>query len=395
MSVDWVRMDFVKKVFSFVILTILYINSVVCLMKFPEDLKSKNILLYNLENDSILFERNIHEKVYPASITKIVTYIVVYENLKDSNVKIVADEKLLKSLDGTQSSLANLKPGSSYSVDQLLKSMMICSGNDSALILANYCGGDVPSFVSMMNEKSKDIGCECTNFNNPHGLHHKDHYSTCYDLLKIIKYALKIKEFRDTVKSRFFYLDGNKLVNTNKLLDPENPKYYVKYCYGIKTGSHDEAGFCLSSIAGNENGNYICICLGAPMYDDANKKLKDNYAMLDSKKIYDWVFKNYRLVNFPINLLKYPIVKTKKFDVKVDLEIKPFSVLIPTNMKISDIKYKFNVPHLVKTSIEKGSYIGTLFLDISPNTSKQVEILAKKSISINFYQKFVWIMSFI
>ena len=390
-------MHLLKKFFSFFVF-IVFSFRVDCLLSFPEDLKSKNILFHSVENETNLFERNAHEKAYPASITKIVTYIVVYENIKDKNEEIIADKELLDSLNGTDSSLANLKPGKSYSTGTLLESMMVCSGNDSALILANHIGCGVPNFISMMNQKSKDLGCNNTHFVNPHGLHDENHYSTCADLLKIIKYAMKIEDFKKTVRTVSFNLDGNTVINTNKLLNPKNSKYYLRYCYGVKTGSHDEAGFCLSSAAGNDElGNYICICLGAPKYDEHNEKMKDNYAMLDSKKLYEWAFSNYKLVEFPIGSIKFPSLETNKYNIPIDYEIKPFPILIPVGTEISDINYKFCLPDNVDVSkpLEKGSLLGSLVLDIPPNTTKCVDVYSKNSLSANFYQKFVWLLSFL
>lgn len=390
-------MNLLKRLFSLFVFVVFSFRTD-CLVNFPENLQSKNILFHNIENEANLFERNAYERAYPASITKIVTYIVVYENTKDKNEKVIADKELLDSLNGTDSSLANLKPGKSYSIEQLLKSMMICSGNDSALILANHIGGEVSNFVSMMNQKVEKLGCYHTHFVNPHGLHDSEHYSTCIDLLKIIKYAMKIEDFRKTVRTVSFNLDGNTVTNTNKLIDPKNSKYYLRYCYGIKTGSHDEAGFCLSSAAGNdERGNYICICLGAPKYDENNEKMQDNYAMLDSKRLYEWAFSNYKLVEFPIGSIKFPSLKTSKYDIPIELDVKPFSTLIPVNTKISDINYKFYLPNNVDVSkpLEKGSLLGSLVLDIPPNTTKHADVYSKNSLSINFYQKFVWLLSFL
>ena len=212
------------------------------------DFNTKTDILYlvNLDTDTVVYSKNSDKKCYPASTTKIMTYIITTEkvaNLEDTKVEIKED--LLNELAGTGSSLSGLDQyvGKKLSVFQLLHCMMISSGNDAALVLADYVGnGDVSAFVKLMNDKAKELGCKDTNFVNPHGLHDDKQYTTAEDMLKIARYAMTTPYFTDITNTVEYYIDGddeNPLVNTNKMINPNEEGYYYKYAKGIKTGTTD------------------------------------------------------------------------------------------------------------------------------------------------------------
>ena len=160
------------------------------------DFKTKTDILYlvNLDTDTVVYSKNSDKKCYPASTTKIMTYIVVTEQVKsleDTKVKIKQD--VLDQLWGTGSSLSGLENyvDEELSVYQLLHCMMVSSGNDATLVLADYLGkGDVDAFVKLMNDKAKELGCKNTKFANPHGLHDDKQYTTAEDMFKITQYAM-------------------------------------------------------------------------------------------------------------------------------------------------------------------------------------------------------------
>ena len=232
--------------------------------------------------------------IYPASTTKVMTYIVVEENVADLDgtmIEITYDA--LADLD-PESSVMGLEyhVGESFSVRDLLYGLMLPSGNDAALVLAQYVGGSVSGFVDMMNRKAAQLGCTGTHFTSPHGLHDAQHYTTLRDLATITKYALNKKNssFMEICNTVTYKPEGfnNAFKTTNYLLDSsvEDGKYYYPYAKGIKTGYTDEAGKCLISTAEKDGCRYLCLAIGADYsyYEDVN------YAMLDTKAIYEWAF---------------------------------------------------------------------------------------------------------
>lgn len=389
-----------KRTFSFLLLYVLNFDFCNAHQNFDfyKDLKSHFVLLHNIESGINLYSKNEDQICYPASITKIMTFLTIFSLDKfDKNEKVTVDGKLLKSLDGTDSSLANLVSGKSYSVEELLKSMMVLSGNDSACVLADYfghrIGSGIDDFVSQMNKKAAEIECNNTSFTNPHGLHDDNHYSTCLDLLKIIKKALEIEEFRDIIKTQSIELDGKIGYNTNKLLDPKS-KYFYDKCYGIKTGHHDQAGFCLSSIAGDGTTNYICLCLKAPTHDENNNEIDENYAMLESRELYDWAFNNFKLIKYPIELIRFPNILTNKFDLPIELTTKICNLLISEKNKLHEIKYDINIEKKpnYKFPIYSGNKFGNISFYCRDKFLGSRDIISKNDIKLNFWKKFKFLI---
>ncbi|MGN0441760.1 MAG: D-alanyl-D-alanine carboxypeptidase family protein, partial [Acutalibacteraceae bacterium] len=163
--------------------------------------KSESILLVNTDTGQTVYEKEADTKRYPASTTKIMTYIVVIENVDDiESTKVTIKKAVLDKLNGTGSSVANLEAhiGKTMTVKDLLYSMMVPSGNDAAMMLADYIGGgSVDKFVDMMNEKAKALGLKNTHFKNPDGLHDPDHYTTARDMYTMAAYALKLPYFEE------------------------------------------------------------------------------------------------------------------------------------------------------------------------------------------------------
>ena len=165
------------------------------------DVSARSAILYEPATDSILFEKNIHEKRAIASTTKIMTAVVVLENVSSSEVVTVPSSCV-----GTEGTSMYLKEGEKLTISELLYGMLLQSGNDAANTLAYYVGkGDISRFVEMMNESAEKIGLDNTNFKNPSGLPDDEHYSTAYDMAKLAKYALEIDEFSQIAATKCNY----------------------------------------------------------------------------------------------------------------------------------------------------------------------------------------------
>ena len=180
------------------------------------------LYLENIDTDTVVYQKNQDERRYPASTTKIMTYIIVAEKVADlKNTMVTVKSSIIHMLDGTGSSMAGLKAGEKLSVYQLLNCLMIPSGNDAALVLADYIGdGDINQFVTLMNQKAKALGCTHTHFANPHGLNDPDHYTTVSDMAKITKYAMTLPEFMDISDTATSDVIGEDryLVTTNSMI---------------------------------------------------------------------------------------------------------------------------------------------------------------------------------
>ena len=314
------------------------------------DTTSKSVYMVNLDTGIVVYEKNSAEKVYPASTTKIMTFIVTAENVPDiKNTKVIIEQDVLNELLGTGSSLSGLDyfVGQAVTVYDLLNCLMIKSGNDAAMVLANYIGnGSIQTFVDMMNKKAQEIGCANTHFMNPHGLHDPEHYTTAQDLAVMMQYAQTLPDFNDICSTVYTYLsvDAEKeypLVTTNYLIDAVNGgDYYYEFCKGGKTGTTDEAGYCLCTTASNGGYTYMCICLGSPCVTADGKEVETNGAMVDSKNLYEWAFENLELktvVDEKKPVCDIPIQLAWDQDTVQLVPQGSFSTILPANIESSSI----------------------------------------------------------
>ncbi len=358
--------------------------------EFNVDIKltSKSVYLENLDTGSVVFTKAPYERRFPASTTKIMTYIITAEHVSDfKNTFVTVKSEVLHLLDGTGSSVAGLEADEKLSIYQLLNCLMIPSGNDAALILADYVGGgDISKFVDMMNNKARDLGCINTHFENPHGLNDPNHYTTVADMAVITKYALTLPMFTEisnTVTSDC--LGGDRyLVTTNYMIDENRGgEYYYPYAQGIKTGSTgNDSGYCLVSTAVKNGYTYLCIAYGAP-YEDENGEPYDNGAMIDSANLYRWAFENLSIKSI---LDRNDLIKEIRIDYawnKDTIQLSPaegYSTIMPDDVSIESIDRVYTVPDHIDAPVREGDHVGWVTLSYANQELAKIELLASESV---------------
>ena len=242
---------------------------------------AQSMIIINAENNQVLFEKNAYQKLAMASTTKILTAITVLEYCRLNDI-IKVDAKAV----GIEGSSIYLQKDEELTVQQILYGLMLQSGNDCAAALAIHCAGSIEEFASLMNKVAKKAGASDSNFVTPHGLDHKDHYTTAYDLAIISAYAMKNEDFRNIVATKKIEIPwqgreyNRVIVNKNKILNRYDGGN------GIKTGFTKKAGRCLVSSAKRNELELICVVLNCgPMFED-------------SMEYMDMVFKKYHIQIF-------------------------------------------------------------------------------------------------
>lgn len=352
------------------------------------ELNCKSIYLENLDTGNVVFSKEPDARRFPASTTKIMTYIITAENVSDfDNTYVTVKGEVLHQLDGTGSSVAGLEEDEKLSIYQLLNCLMIPSGNDAAMILADYIGGgDISKFVDMMNAKAKELGCKGTHFANPHGLNDPNHYTTVSDMAIITKYALTLPQFAeisDTVTSDCLG-DDRYLVTTNYMIDENRGgDYYYPYASGIKTGSTgNDSGYCLVSTATKDGYTYLCVAYGAP-YEDENGESYDNGAMIDSANLYRWAFNNLSIKTI---LDKNELVKEIDINYawnKDKIQLTPaegYSTIMPDDVSIESIDRIYDIPDHIDAPVKEGDKVGTVTLSYANQELATVDLLAGESV---------------
>ncbi len=235
----------------------------------PNKLNSSNVILIRLKDHAILMQKNSEEKIYPASLTKIMTAIVAIENLPDLNEEIRLTNSTFQRLYGAGASMAGFRPGEQVRAVDLLYGVMLPSGAESCIGLADQIAGSEQNFVKIMNQKAADLGMDNTHFENTTGLHDGNHYTTVKDLAVLLSYALQNDTFREIFTSSSHstpptnrHSDGITFYST-MFEELKNQDIIDGKILGGKTGYTDEAGLCLASLAKVGRQEYILISAGA------------------------------------------------------------------------------------------------------------------------------------
>ena len=361
---------------------------------------SEAVYLENLDTGLVLYEKNTDKQMYPASLTKIMTAILVLENVKDLDSETAAYPMWIQDmLYGTNASLGGLIVGEELTIRQLLTSALVQSGNESAMILAGYVGSggmadfmprDITAFVEMMNDKAKELGCTGTHFTNPTGLHSDNHYTTARDMAIMAKYAMQNDTFASIVKNYAVQLgQTNKhsdlwQYSTNKMLLTSSPYYYAPVV-GIKTGSTDEAGRCVVSQAEDSGYHYFCVVRGAP--GTAAEPFQN---FIETRQLYRWAFGNFSLKTLLEQgelMAEVPVKysgdgKIAKLAVKDDV-VK----LLRDDISLDSIIYNTELPESVEAPIAAGDTVGTLHIMLMGEEIGTAELVATQDFTLSWFRK--------
>lgn len=351
------------------------------------NLSSSGKAMCVVEKDSkrVLYSKNLNDKLPMASTTKVVTAITVLEHCNDLEQIIQVDDCSI----GVEGTSIYLQHGETIKVKDLLYGLMLRSGNDAATALACHVGGSIEGFAKLMNELAVSVGANNSNFVNPHGLHHENHYTTAYDLALISAYALNNPIFKEIVSTRNYVIEAtNKsdkryLTNKNKLL------LNLEGCCGVKTGFTKKAGRCLVSACERDNATYVCVVLNCgPMFEESSALLNscfnefENVKIIDkNKEIYnEYVLdKDYcKLYLYTNEDFNYPLKKDEISKLKLEYKVELDDAKVGD--EVGEIKV-FLDKHLIKTI--KLFTMNKIDKLIDSNTLQISEILWEESINEN------------
>ncbi len=239
-------------------------------------------MLLDLRTCQVLYAHNVHERVHPASITKVMTALVALEN---GNLESTLTATSAVNITESGAVLCGLKSGDTMTLDQALRILLIYSANDAAMLIAENIGGSVEHFLEMMNQKAHELGATNTNFANPHGLTDINHYTTAYDLYLIFKEAIKNETFNEIIhmtsyQTTFYDKNGKakefKKQTTNLFLKGERKAPENVTVIGGKTGTTNAAGHCLILLSRDESGSpYISVVMRAGSSDELYNRMTD------------------------------------------------------------------------------------------------------------------------
>lgn len=343
--------------------------------KAPRVVASAAILMDG-QTGQILFERNAFIRREPASTTKILTAIILLEegNLKD---KVRISKKAAR----TGGSTMHLKAGQVHSVHDLLHGLLLRSGNDAAVALAEHLSGSEEAFAAKMNARARAMGAQASNFKNPHGLPDPQHYTTAYDLARITQYALRNPKFAQIVAARstgltYEELDRNVVLhNTNRLL------HMLPEADGVKTGTTGNAGKCLV-FSGTRQGQQLIGVI-----------LNDGNRFGDAATLLRWGFSAFRLHQYGKAgdlIAEAPLIRGKKEQLPLKLE-RGLAMVLPTGALIPELSLK--LPERIKAPVKEGEAIGEASVRRPDGIELKSRLLAAETIKRRtLWEEFVRLM---
>lgn len=379
------------------------------------EVKAKAALLVNISTggeDVVYYEKSARDRVYPASITKVMTALLVLEAVDrgdlslDQPITAGSETWLGIPADG---STANIQIGEVLTVEELLYCLLLPSANEAANVLAQAVSGRVASFVSLMNTRATQLGCVGTHFVNPHGIHDADHYTTCYDLYLIAKKAMEYEAFRKVVSTAEITIAPTNLTpkertyyNTNGLLTHKKYSGYVfDGCIGIKTGSTSAAGYCLLSAARREGTTLLCVVMGADTVSDERGTRR--YQFSESASLLQWGFDHFSyrsVLDSRDPVAEVGVTLGKEVDSVLIAPADTISALLPDDITSSSFTTRIQKEQTVEAPVEAGQKLGTmtLYLDSKPygtvdlvavNSVERSEFLARKQ-AVEYVISSVW-----
>ena len=355
----------------------------------PEDpnILAKAALLVDYNTGEVIYAKNEHEELYPASLTKIMTALLTLEAIDAG--KLTMDQPLTATataLEGLSSdgSSAGIKVGETMPVRDLLYCMLVVSANEACDILAEAVSGSVQAFVTAMNEKAQALGCENTHFVNPNGLHDPQHYTSAWDMYLITRAAMEYPDFMticntasttipatNLSKERTLYTTNNLLSNWRVI------GYRDTRAQGIKTGSTDAAGHCLVSSAIQGSLHFVSVILGADRVEENGRGNIRSFS--ETSRMFDYGFNNftYKTVIDPNEPIQEVPVTLSKLDHVTVHPAKELEILMPKGLSEADLQRTITLnQESVEAPVAAGDVLGSLVLSYDGKVYATVDLLA-------------------
>ena len=343
------------------------------------NISSKSAILMDVGSGQVLYEKNSHEKLPPASVTKVMTMLLICEALDSGKIKIddqVQVSEIASSMGGSQ---IFLEPGESQTVDTLLKGIAVASANDACVAMAEYIAGSVESFVDMMNAKAKELNMKDTHFANTNGLPVDNHYTSAYDIATMSRELLKhdvISKYLTTWMDSVVV--GKKqtsigIANTNKLIK------HFQGATGVKTGFTQQAKYCLSASAKRGETHLVAATLGA---ETSPERFKDASSLLN------YGFANYESVKLCSKDDKISTLTMEKAESdKVSLVAKEDLTVLVKKGDSKEFTKKINIYNEPKLPVSKGTALGVVEVYKGKDLVGKVELVNNKDINKASYLK--------
>ena len=345
-------------------------------------------LLVDADHEVVLYELNAHEKRYPASITKIMTALLVLEAVDRGELAltdvIIAPQGIHSGITAGAST-QNIKSGEEMALLDLLYCVLVPSANEACNVVAHAVSGSTDAFVEQMNLRAAELGMTGTHYVNTHGLHEDDHYTTAWDIWLLSKEAMKHELFREIVSTKEYYVPATNVseqrhfYNTNALLSQlKHSGYVYQPAIGIKTGSTTEGGLCLVSAAEQDGRTLYCVILGAELaHQPDNSYRRMNFS--ETIRLFEWGFDNfsYRTIlesSDPVAEVAVTLSDTEHVLVRPEGSL---AALLPNDVNTEDFVQDIALfSESVEAPVSEGQVLGKITLSLDGKTYGSLDLVA-------------------
>jgi len=356
------------------------------------------IVLADARTGDILYSQNMHDRIEPASVTKIMTALLAIEALDRGEVNVndllTTSEAALADMIPYAASI-HLQVGEEMTFESLLHAIMLVSANDASNVVAEHLGGSIPGFLEMMNARARELGAMNTHFTNTHGLPGYNHYSTAYDIFRITQHAIANPRFADlySMQERLFPATNMRPAgvfhSTNRMTDPNAAEYYPGV-FGVKTGFTDAAGFCLVSTAVQGDIYLLAVVMGVPIGIEGVNHFTETAA------IYDWAFANLEyteLIPITTEITRIPIALGDGADTVGLRPQRTVNALLLAGTSLGELRRDVilfeNVRENLTAPVNQGDVLGELTLHYNGRSFGPIPLVAAETVNLS-RTDFIW-----
>lgn len=373
--------------------------------------------MVNLNTDIVVAEKNPDKRLYPASVTKIMTALVAFENIKDFNKKLKCPYECFDEFqwggdpnyyDASTGGIVPLQDNLTYM--DCLYALLVSSACEAGNIIAYNICGNISEFIDLMNETAKKIGCENTHFANTHGLWNENNYTSARDMYKITRYAIdnysgfmKIcNTYEYEMPANSMYPSGYTVIQTNEMLNESSKNYYYEGCQGVKTGSIYEyypkkgdgwdtenpvlGSRALVTVAERNGYKYMCVTLGAPYYNPDGSKPEKLFNYVDHINLYNWAFSEFeysKVIEKNQQIMQAQVLKGKNTEVVGLVTTEDYFTLMPKSLDKSAIQLIKPEVDALTAPVEKDKPIGEVELRLNGEKLTAIPLVTESAIELD------------
>ena len=358
--------------------------------------QAKAAILVDADYDEVLYEQNAHEKMYPASITKVMTCLLTLEAVDRGELtleQVVTASSALHTGIGEGASTADIKEGEQLRIIDLLYAALIPSGNEACNVLAEAVSGSVTEFVARMNARAAELGMTGTHFSNTHGYHDDDHYTTAYDIYRMCRQAMEFETFRTIVSAKNYTMPATNfhpeeriVRSTNALISNFRVAGYIyEYATGIKTGHTPEAGYCLAASATKDGHTLLSVVMGCEREPGTTGSEGCLY-FDETTRLLEWGFRNFSrrtiLDDTALDIAEVEVTLSEQANYVAVRPEGSIVACLPNDLDAEDFTRSWTLDaESVEAPVEEGQVLGSITVSLNGKEYGSLPLVALNSVS--------------